>query len=399
MASRKEVFERQNTMKRVLREECRSGLLLRGQPAPTKRELEKRFGVSGPIVLRVMQELSSEQLFHSVPRVGSFVGPPSAPTEGGLFLFLAQGSEDLALQSPRARDVQAQTIQGFESRMAQLGGTALVFNAAQIRAWQGADMPPIRGVFEWNFAFCDVLQAETEVKSLARVFYGEEGEPSRGADTVSFNDFDGGQQATEHLLSCGHRRIAFLGVHRENEPLNSGSHLPFGWSAAREAGWKNALQTRGLWREEWAFRPHSAPQSEFPHHDDEEILAREAARELVACLEQKVAIEAVVAANDRAVSAIFAELCAAQIPSDLWPAIVGFDNDPTLQGHVVTSLRLPWSEIGRAAAEMLWERAQNDSKVALCHRNVPMSLVPRLSCRPQWSILAAPLSNVALARV
>ncbi|BCM88521.1 hypothetical protein IAD21_00354 [Abditibacteriota bacterium] len=74
-------------MKRVLREEYRSGLLLRGQPAPTKRELEKRFEVSGPVVLRVMQELSKEQLFHSVPRVGSFVGPPLAPTSGQLFYF------------------------------------------------------------------------------------------------------------------------------------------------------------------------------------------------------------------------------------------------------------------------------------------------------------------------
>jgi DNA-binding LacI/PurR family transcriptional regulator len=99
-------------------------------------------------------------------------------------------------------------------------------------------------------------------------------------------------------------------------------------------------------------------------------------------------ITAVVAANDLAALGLLDALQAAGIPREHWPAIVGFDNLPIIQGQILTSLRLPAEGLGRAAADLLWERHHGVLTGPPVHRHVPMSLLPRLTSRAGWSVMA-----------
>jgi DNA-binding LacI/PurR family transcriptional regulator len=78
-------------------------------------------------------------------------------------------------------------------------------------------------------------------------------------------------------------------------------------------------------------------------------------------------------------------ISAGGVPREKWPAIVGFDNLTSAQGQVLTSLRLPQEELGRTAADLLWERRHGLLTGPPVHRRAHMSLLPRLSCRTGWS--------------
>jgi DNA-binding LacI/PurR family transcriptional regulator len=87
---------------------------------------------------------------------------------------------------------------------------------------------------------------------------------------------------------------------------------------------------------------------------------------------------------------------AASRPSALRPAIVGFDSElarrQELSLHLLTAMRLPWDEIGRQAANLLWERSRGTLTGLPQRRLARMSLIPRLSCRADW--MRAPLAPV-----
>ena len=102
-------------------------------------------------------------------------------------------------------------------------------------------------------------------------------------------------------------------------------------------------------------------------------------------------VTAVVAANDASAASLLALLEREEVPEARWPALVGFDADPGAGRHWFTSLRLPWDELGRHAADLLWERAQGALPPNPQHREVAMRLIPRLSSRPQWRLRAASL--------
>lgn len=204
-------------------------------------------------------------------------------------------------------------------------------------------------------------------------------------DTLAFDDVGGGRQATQYLLSLGHTQIAFLGLHTAEKT----EETLFSWSQAREEGWRDAMQQAALTHEGLEF---SAPKNAFEKGEKEIERAFEAAQKLIAHSD----ISAVVAANDKAAIGLIRALQAAKTPRKTWPSIVGFDNDPDAEEHLVTSLRLPWDEMGRAAADLLWERRHNRLPAEPQHRLVSMRLIKRLTCRKEWS-MAAGSKMVALA--
>jgi DNA-binding LacI/PurR family transcriptional regulator len=65
---------------------------------------------------------------------------------------------------------------------------------------------------------------------------------------------------------------------------------------------------------------------------------------------------------------------------------------PTAHGHVVTSLRHSGEDLGRAAADLLWERHHGLLVGAPQHRQVSMHLIPRLTSRMDWSLEAGHLN-------
>lgn len=280
---------------------------------------------------------------------------------------------------PDGADEQDTQIKlGFEDGIAACGGAVLRWTRAQAEEVEqhGHGESGVAGVFEWAFGI------EWELERTARVQFGSATLPGEEfvRDRVEFDDRAGGRELTEHLLAEGHRHIAFLGLHTVS---GEGPE----WSRERENGWRDCLQERGL--EVRAFHLAQAPRA----YDDEDALrcARRAARELVSALAKGEELSAVVAANDGAALQVLEELHAQNVPRASWPALVGFDNDARLSDHLLTSLRLPWEEVGRTAAQLLWQRHQGGAKEAQ-HRLVPMKLIPRLTCRKVWA-MASPLAQ------
>ena len=384
MAKRAEIAERKRALLNELRSLHGSGRLRAGAPVPPVRELGKKFNLSTRIVSQELEILVAEGILNKVPNVGTFFGRPRNDAFE-FFLFVIplgrrEGDETLAFLQF-----------GFEDRIAHLGGMPLTMPLDKVteHAAKG-ELPQLAGVFE-PFPFSRHLSQAPQwsaPRATPLICFEHSYPQDRPVDEVSFDDINGGRQATQHLLDQGYHRIAFLGMHTEQS--HAGEEF-WEWSRQREAGWRSALRDAGLWdsqdSESLAFRrvvPELLPA------DSQALLeaAFASAAPLIERLARRGDIEAVVAASDMTAMGLLNALRAAGVPHTRWPAIIGFDNLPLASGHVLSSLRLPWEEIGRAAAELLWDRWHDRLDEAPQQRRVAMRLIPRLTCRNEWPLEA-----------
>jgi len=186
--------------------------------------------------------------------------------------------------------------------------------------------------------------------------------PDVVAPAVSADNRAGVQEAVEHLVEHGHRRIAFGGMISVSDIRE------------RYEGYRDGLRACGLEPDPDLFHP--AP-------DNHETGGVVVAEELLAALgpEGQLPATALVLGTDRNAIGLMARLVRAgrQLPADL--AVVGFDDiadgwyvDPSL-----TSVHQPLALIGTAAyqrAQSLAEGARVTGRVEL----VPTRLVRRGSC-------------------
>lgn len=187
-------------------------------------------------------------------------------------------------------------------------------------------------------------------------------------DFVVSDNFGGGLMATQHLLSLGHRQIAFLSW---SEMATTMEH--------RKAGYRQAMQEAGVELDaelEWEVRG-------YPEID-------------LTALEEKMASPkrptAIFAANDqlalavqRAARALTVKtVIKLSIPEDL--ALVGFDN-LDISAHVdipITTVAQSSFEMGKIAGELL-VRKFNLTKAStdvnqIQKRILPVQLIVRRSC-------------------
>jgi LacI family transcriptional regulator len=177
--------------------------------------------------------------------------------------------------------------------------------------------------------------------------------------TVDSDNLSGAVLATEHLLTLGHRRIAFLA----GRPDLESAHL-------RERGYRQALAAAGIPVDESLIRVggYDAP------------TATEPAREL---LELEPRPTAIFAAND--VTALetmrVARSLGLSLPDDL--SLVGFDNVPesALVSPALTTVEQPLREMGSEAVRLLIELINDPTRppTALV---LPTRLVVRQSSGP-----------------
>ena len=347
---------------------------------PSVRELADQYDLSINVVRDVLQNLMDEGLLYTVPRQGTFVGYRQSSSA----VYLACSPYWYLASSPPWDIVYKKDIQnGFEERIANLGGTSLVITLDDLLASeQRGEALRVVGIFNFD----EGIENEAVWRAnptVPRVVFSHRTSNVAQADSISFADEDGGRQATHHLLQLGHRRIAFLGFHQPGQ-----IHSVFAWSAEREIGWRQTMGGAGFSTEGLAFHP--AIDLDMDMNKQSEI-ARVAARRLIAHSD----ITAVVAANDNAAMGLFEALRDVEMPIERWPAVVGFDNLPHLKRRVVTSLRLPWEEVGRTAADLLWERHQGRLTGPPVHRQVPLRLLSRLTSRSGWPAMAGMAALVA----
>jgi LacI family transcriptional regulator len=191
-----------------------------------------------------------------------------------------------------------------------------------------------------------LLARHHSVVVVNRVFDGEPGFSASGS--VINNDLAGGQMATNHLISRGHRVIGFLAG-----PSNS-----YG-GQRRYQGYKASLEKAGM-----------AADGQFSHYCPPTVKGgREAALQLLTdhpqvtalfCFNDMVAIGALQAGNQ----------LGRKIPDDL--AIVGYDDIPMAAWVTppLTTCSVPFEEMGRLATHLLIDRIHNcndgcDNKVLM----------------------------------
>lgn len=155
-------------------------------------------------------------------------------------------------------------------------------------------------------------------------------EPGPGVRSVGTTNWQGGVQATRHLIGLGHRRIAVIG----QDKLWSGS--------ARLAGYRAAMLDAGLHTDEQLVR-----------RDDFTVGGgRRQAQQLLALPERPTAI---VAANDAQAFGVLQVVAerGLRVPGDL--SLVGFDDVPVAvwATPALTTIRQPLAAMSAAAIRLL----------------------------------------------
>ncbi len=159
-------------------------------------------------------------------------------------------------------------------------------------------------------------------------------------DSISADNFNGGFEATQHLIDLGHKRIGFIGAGFEDR-----SRLK------RLQGYLSALAKQGIQIDERLITGRRGSSADTPGYSTEAI-GYEGMKRLLSLPNRPTAV---FARNDfTAVGAISAAKEAGLvIPQDI--AIVGFDDTP-LAIHTMpplTTVRQPMKIQGKLAAEML----------------------------------------------
>jgi LacI family transcriptional regulator len=160
----------------------------------------------------------------------------------------------------------------------------------------------------------------------------------------------------EHLVRCGHERIAFLAGAAENED-----------SYWRERGYREALAAHHI-----RFDPELLAIAGFNTEPAAAIVGQ--------WIGEGKKIDAIFAADDVSARGALQAIHAAglRVPEDI--AVVGFDDD-LLSKYIsppLTTVRAPIEEAGRAAATQLLHLIRNEPAASLTL--LPTELVIRESC-------------------
>jgi LacI family transcriptional regulator len=180
-------------------------------------------------------------------------------------------------------------------------------------------------------------------------------EPARlpAADSVVQDDVGGGRQATGHLISHGHRSIAFIGDDTWTGRL-------------RHRGWQQALDEAGL-----------RPRGDLAHLGavDPDTLAPV----LVQMLRAPDAPTAVFSSNARCTIALLSVLQGLR-RRDV--GLVGFGDFPTAAAlrPAVTVIHQDGDAMGRFAVDRLFDRLDQPARRSRRRAVLPVSLITRTSC-------------------
>lgn len=179
--------------------------------------------------------------------------------------------------------------------------------------------------------------------------------PDVAVTSVDVDNLAGARDATEHLISLGHRRIACI------------TNAPLVYTAARDRldGYRAALGAAGM-----AIDPKLIAEGDFDAASGHRAMATLLAR---------TEIDAAFVASDVVALGAFGALREAgfRVPDDV--SIVGFDDIPLAAyfDPPLTTVRLPAFELGQAAGRALVERIAGR---AISRRTLlPIELIERAS--------------------
>ncbi|WP_117881998.1 LacI family DNA-binding transcriptional regulator [Aureibaculum luteum] len=162
-----------------------------------------------------------------------------------------------------------------------------------------------------------------------------------GTNNVLIDDFKGGYDATQHLITKGCKNIVHFSGPQELEIYKN-----------RFRGYKEALKKNGI-----AFRDEYLISSRLMEQDGIDNIKK--------LLDKGIVFDAIFSAND--VAAIGAIKCLIEnkmkIPEDV--AIVGFSNEPisTVINPTLTTINQPGFEMGKAATDLLIKNIKDENSL------------------------------------
>jgi DNA-binding LacI/PurR family transcriptional regulator len=229
----------------------------------------------------------------------------------------------------------------------------------------------VQRMLEQRVSGVAVMTSEMDVSLAARlaarevaVVFLDVGQVGRYVNNIVINYEKGIRTGVEHLLSLGHRRIAYI-----SGPLRLKSaqrrHLAYTRTMKK---YGSTLQTEPLVYE-----------GDFKATGGQEAVA--------AMLQERSLPTAVMAANDLMAMGAMRELRKAgfRVPDDI--SVVGFDDIlfSALTDPPLTTLALPREEIGRAAVEALLNTLQTSDQMGREYK-----ITPKLIVRESTGVVAAP---------
>jgi LacI family transcriptional regulator len=230
-------------------------------------------------------------------------------------------------------------VRGIEDALLPAGFTALLANTDndQERARAVVDALRHRQVDGWISAIATLHDHLFERPGNPIVLLNRQDE--EGTPAVVGDEHDGIAQAISHLVSLGHRRIAYVGG-----PLALSTGL------VRHRAFRQVMAVQGL-----------AANDELVRFG-ESFTEVEGARGLRSLLHDGVEFTAVLAGNDLMALGCYDALAERRLrcPADM--SVIGFNDMPFADKFAppLTSVRIPHHEMGRRAAEQLLARLGGD---------------------------------------
>jgi GntR family transcriptional regulator of arabinose operon len=327
---------------RTLAGEIRNGRWKTGERLPSEAELVDRFGASRITVGRAMSDLQRAGLVQRRPGSGTYLAPAKAST-GGSFGLLIPDLGETEIFEPICQGMMASPLAAEHVLLwgSEKGGG----ESTADRAWHLCRQYLERGVAGVFFAPLEFAPDKDEVNRRIVEALDQAGipivlldrpalpYPARGShDLVGIDNRRAGFLMTDHLVSLGSRRIAFLGAKDAAATVD-----------AREAGYREALYRADLAPDRglvWRFNPS----------DETELAARMTAHRP----------DAIVCANDRTAARLMQGLLRLghAVPDEV--RIVGIDDleFAELLPVPLTTFRQPTREIGAAAIAAMLDRIE-----------------------------------------
>jgi DNA-binding LacI/PurR family transcriptional regulator len=183
---------------------------------------------------------------------------------------------------------------------------------------------------------------------------------SNRCSSVSIDDIEGGELATQYLIDMGHRDIAIM-------VGQNAFNFNFEVADQRSLGFHNVLKANGI-----EFNPNFEVVADFDSHTSElamtDFLSRKKLPTAIFCESDEMAFGAIKAVRKKGL----------RVPEDI--SIIGYDNHEFAATIGLTTVSQPVQFLGQLAASQIMAKIEKpDSNTA--QMKVPTSLVIRESVK------------------